>query len=563
MADEDPEPVRSALTEADARKIRNYIRVISRQEEHKERNQYIDVEGNREAALLNVNQVIYGRRGSGKSALIAEAKKGAAEKGILAVDVDCEQYKDHSFPKLLIEILLAVLERLDKALPVTRMIPGTKARAARTAISTEMDSLRSLLLAPDDLDVGVQRHQATSSNHGAQVSSPSTGGLPAASIMAFKSDAQTEQRTFTQRERTIETLQIRLKDYRRVIDQALSATGKQALYIFIDDFYHINLHWQVQTFDHLHRLTKGSRAKYKIATTRFNTRLYERADGGNRGVQDDIDYSPLELDYTLENFQSTKNHLLEILRGVVQGSKSTKLDPLEFTSEGSLQRLVWASGGVPRDFMLIFAEAMDAALQKGKQQITKYEVYDAARTFLQRTKMPDLQSDASSEEYGRLMNAWKWLHHEVVGNRLRNVFLVDKEASATQREAMLILQKLQDFRFIHIVMKDTTAANRDLATHRFQAYAIDLGAYTSRLKGKNIRVRPGKTEADLAFREIDIAEAEQEERPDAIRSGGVVINLDDFARGIRDGAPDLDDEEGEAPPAALPQVPSAQTRLDV
>jgi hypothetical protein len=77
--------------------------------------EYVDVSRALADIVAKQNHVVFGRRGCGKTLLLqATQQKTAAD--VKVVYINCEDYKRHSFPNVLIEILDALFEELEKNL---------------------------------------------------------------------------------------------------------------------------------------------------------------------------------------------------------------------------------------------------------------------------------------------------------------------------------------------------------------------------------------------------------------------------------------------------------------
>ena len=75
--------------------------------------QYVDIANALSKANSKQNHVIFGRRGCGKSLLLYESKRTLPD-DIKAVYLNCEDFKNHSFPNVLIEILDSIFRELEK-----------------------------------------------------------------------------------------------------------------------------------------------------------------------------------------------------------------------------------------------------------------------------------------------------------------------------------------------------------------------------------------------------------------------------------------------------------------
>jgi Cdc6-like AAA superfamily ATPase len=76
---------------------------------------YVDVSRALPDIVARQNHVIFGRRGCGKTLLLDTAQQKIA-KTVKVVYINCEDYKQHSFPNVLIEILDAIFDEFEKNL---------------------------------------------------------------------------------------------------------------------------------------------------------------------------------------------------------------------------------------------------------------------------------------------------------------------------------------------------------------------------------------------------------------------------------------------------------------
>jgi predicted AAA+ superfamily ATPase len=76
---------------------------------------YIDVTNALSDVVARQNHAIFARRGCGKT-LLLHYSKTKLPREIKVVYLNCEDFKNHSFPNVLIEILEAVFSELDKHL---------------------------------------------------------------------------------------------------------------------------------------------------------------------------------------------------------------------------------------------------------------------------------------------------------------------------------------------------------------------------------------------------------------------------------------------------------------
>src|SRR5271154_6122629 len=85
------------------------------QRDSSEQIDYIDAAHALSDAVARQNHVVFGRRGCGKTLLLHETERRVKE-DIRIVYLNCEDYKQHSFPNVLIEILDHLFEELERNL---------------------------------------------------------------------------------------------------------------------------------------------------------------------------------------------------------------------------------------------------------------------------------------------------------------------------------------------------------------------------------------------------------------------------------------------------------------
>ncbi len=77
--------------------------------------EYVDVTRALSDMVAKQNHVVFGRRGCGKT-LLMQTTQQKVDGSVRVVYINCEDYKQHSFPNVLIEILDSLFEELEKNL---------------------------------------------------------------------------------------------------------------------------------------------------------------------------------------------------------------------------------------------------------------------------------------------------------------------------------------------------------------------------------------------------------------------------------------------------------------
>jgi hypothetical protein len=99
-------------------------------------------------------------------------------------------------------------------------------------------------------------------------------------------------------EQKIRTVDARLGDYKKAIQEEFEDANCDYGAFIIDDFYLINPADQPDVIDYLHRLLRDTDLYLKVATIRHRTRLLRTAPL-HVGVQEDQDVDGFNLDQTL------------------------------------------------------------------------------------------------------------------------------------------------------------------------------------------------------------------------------------------------------------------------
>jgi hypothetical protein len=140
----------------------------------------------------------------------------------------------------------------------------------------------------------------------------------------------------------------------------------------------------------------------------------------------------------------------------------SKLASRLFTERKVFQELVRASEGVARDLINIFSKAYFVAHRKNRQKIERDAVLEAARQWFEQDKERNL-SDG-------LRAVLRKITDEVIGSRRARSFLLPRELAAHST-----IQQLFDLRVLHLVQRGY--ADKDKPGVRYNIYALDYGTY--------------------------------------------------------------------------------------
>jgi hypothetical protein len=300
---------------------------------------YIDVSNALTDITARQNHAVFGRRGCGKTLLLHHSAKKLPS-GIKIVYLNCEDFKNHSFPNVLIEILDSVFAELDKNLWGWF---GRKKRS-KELIAEIRAQLRVLRVKADEHDQNVR--EARSVETGSEVG----GGLGIKDTANFTGKISEKEKaelelTYKRSDNKIRDLNMWLPQLKQKIRDFFDlSTSVKAVFIQVDDLYHLNRTDQPFVMDYIHRLCKDLPLYFKVATLRHASALYADRNGQPTGAQERHDYQPINIDFTFSDFRKTESQNLKILQefGRLSGMNTAEVDSL--FKGGGYRRLILAGG---------------------------------------------------------------------------------------------------------------------------------------------------------------------------------------------------------------------------
>ncbi|WP_157529883.1 hypothetical protein [Microtetraspora niveoalba] len=418
-----------------------------------------------------VNHLVTGRRGVGKSTTLAVLQRRAEERGARVIFVDVETHKSRSYPDVLIEIIIDILQAIEpkgwkkpqrqlrrKVKELLAVLDALRKAGAEVTQSIESDEART-----SDLKVSLRGSVA---NQYAKLSA-SAGGS--------RSRRTKTSETSTQTRRKEDFLRDLAPAIAQVLEGAANLDGRKSLLVVLDDFYFIAKDKQPLVLDHLHGITKRSNVWLKIGSVHSRTQSF--ADGDPPlGMQPPHDLQHLSLDVGLADFATAQTFLEEVTNGVLTPAGFKVKDVLTPTAR---ERAVLIAGGaVARDYFDLLIAAADAGWESSQRgegssepfAIGAENVQAAAGLRLQR-KQTDLRNDAGRDAptlESRFDDLVKF-----VRDRDTFFFLVRREHMDTGWGREIV--ELEDLRFVHRIMttRPNTATWRGVETVVFM---VDFAA---------------------------------------------------------------------------------------
>lgn len=136
------------------------------------------------------------------------------------------------------------------------------------------------------------------------------------------------------------------------------------------------------------------------------------------------------------------------------------------TDSYNFQELVRASEGVIRDMINIFTLSFFESQRQGKNKIDKKAIIESSRQWFERDKVQNLD-DTLSHILRRIVD-------EVIGKKRARSFLIPRELEKHQN-----IQKLFDARVIHFIKRGY--ADKDNPGVRYNVFGLDYGTYVDLL----------------------------------------------------------------------------------
>lgn len=422
---------------------------------------YVEIGDSLKRLSSNQHQIVFGRRGSGKSCLFVHVLRqsgNGGSHGALYVGIDA--LKRLPFPDILTRILISIFEQL----PGVRR-PWWLFFKRPSKVECTLRDLRLLL--DSALTSDVERTIKNGSKK--QVGIGSKGNVDI--TLGGEATNSTDTKEQFRRDK-LEYLERHLEDYKLAIIDALPEQ-ETALYVLVDDFYLVKRDVQPDVVDYLHRLLRDTNAYLKVGTIRHRTTL-RRHEGQTIGVELGQDVEEISLDRTLEAFKDTQNYLVSMLDELGKSVGVTHAS-IDLLNQDAAHALTLASGGVPRDFLNIFSDAVDLSISKGKtDRLTPTYIYKAAAQISLPNKRKNLSEDAGVDAQS-LERAFADLVAFCLREKKRTCFLVSRDDAQAMVAENEILQQLMDFKLVHLIDPDTSAASGRAG--RFSAYTLDAALF--------------------------------------------------------------------------------------
>jgi len=433
------------------------------------------------------HQIVYGRRGTGKTHALVHLANTRERENDIAAYVDLRNigssggiYADSTRPLaeratcLLVDTLTAVHESLYEVFvenPETYDL--SQAGPALDALAQAITEVR--VVGSVETEERRRDSESRSDSTSAGVVVSSNPGIKGGATSAATQDRELERHVRRAgQERHYVNFGSVGAAFRRITD----VLGDRQLWVLLDEWSSLPTELQPFLADLLRRsLFPTAGITTKIAAIEQRALFQERSDTSDYvGVEVGADAA---ADVNLDDFMVFDNDaeraksFFEALIGrhVRSATTGTPLEtqvprnPAEFrrtafTQERAFEEFVRASEGVPRDAINILTLSAQRALD---EPISVEHIRLAARDWYQRDKDKAVSANAKAHE---LLH---WIIDKVIGQRRARAFLLRAGHSDT------LIEDLYDARMLHVL-------KRNISTHdqpgvRYDVYKLDYGCY--------------------------------------------------------------------------------------
>lgn len=259
-------------------------------------------------------------------------------------------------------------------------------------------------------------------------------------------------------------------------------TNAIRLFIFLDDLHYLPKSEQPKLLDLLHSSVRECDAWLKIAGIKHLSSWYQ--SNPPLGLQTGQDADHIDLDITLENPQQAKNFLEQVLSSYAKFVGISSLSRSVISTKASA-RLVLAAGAVPRDYLALTAESIRQAQARENAKLVGVQDVNNAAGIAAKVKIAELEDDAASNEgvSQSLISGLNCIRNFCINEKSTTYFRVDFRDKEQNPEEYSIVQELMDLRLVHLI--NASLPDERKAGHRSEVYMLDLSQFSGqRLKRK-------------------------------------------------------------------------------
>jgi hypothetical protein len=414
------------LLDARVTEFSNLLVSRSRTSEAQPSLKYIrDANSHLDAVISSRHHLIFGRRGSGKTALLAEVKSRCQSEDDFTVWLNSQTHRHEPIDRFFLTICMRICEVVQVA-------------ARKSRLTDRLSTLANILVS--DVDI------------------------------LLRDELPTHIRVVALIPRVQE-----------VVRRLTTESGKRLL-VFLDDLHYLPRLDQPMLLDMVHGTVRDCDAWLKIATIQHLTQWYDSSR--LIGLQTGHDASHVDLDLSLQNPLEAK-HFLEALLSSYAEHCDLRTVAKIFAQRGAMDRLVIASGAVPRDYLMLCSNAIQIARQRQNAKSVGVQDINVAAGAAKQKKIDELEDDAASAsgESASAIATLRKVQEFCLEKTFFTFFRVDFSDKDASPDIYARLQLLIDLRLVHMI--EASLSDERIAGRKSEVFLLDLSQFAgSRLKRK-------------------------------------------------------------------------------
>jgi|SRR5690606_15471992 len=443
--------------------------------------EYLDPKNHINRLNSKQNQVVFGRRGSGKSLLLKSLRKNDLDKK-LYITINIEDFKDISFPNSISQVLISVIKIIRSEVSGKYKIWEFSNWRTQNKLLKQYDTyiteLNKKISEPDSYNESIREKQAS------KISGEASSGFQATKAKVASEVADELETSREILKDKLNELKNEITNFKELIEKTTAFLNKD-IYLIFDDFYFIRKHEQPFFIDFFHRISKNTRLYLKVATIKHRSSLYIQTDTFV-GVEIGHDIQALSLDYTLDDFNSLVSFMKSLLEHINK-KVGVEINYNNLLTDNAFRFLCLASGGVPRDFLSLFINLGDKMQNEGKN-ISKPKVIECSIENLP-NKMEAFKTDTADEK-AVLEHYLQYVKEEIINTKRINAFLVSNNDVLKHPKINQAIKELVDLRLFHLVNSNISSAPSDGL--RYSAYIIDISLFPNANPRNFTQIEPGQ-----------------------------------------------------------------------
>ena len=440
--------------------------------------------------LLRIDhQIIYGRRGTGKTHALTKLASEIDNDGDVAIYIDLRKigsnnglYADFGKPLSLraTQLLIDIVEALHTQL-LSKSVDDDRFEAMFPYLDAVVDAATEIRV-EGPVSLSSEEEQENSRENSAGWHAELKSSSPSLTFGADRSKRSTgKKRMRSQIQRSGEELpRLLFGPLGRALEAASASISPHRIWVLLDEWSGIPIDLQPLVADMLRRAVFPARGyTVKIAAIERRSRFIQRGDSATYvGLELGSDTAAaLNLDeYLLATEADSKaqlffaellsRHIVVLAEDMEIDTSKSNLDAAAFVSmafqSGAFEELVRAAEGIPRDAINIVGQA---AISAGREKIRISNIRYAARKYYLQDKETGIAGNSAAYDM------WIRLQREVVVERQSRTFLLRRNRDHTHPAIL----DLYDARLIHLLRPGLSRAGRPGIG--YDGYSVDYGSY--------------------------------------------------------------------------------------